>query len=366
MLCAKQSQLILRRTLAQFVDDAKDHRSQHNPRKLVPVEREAEQRRRVAVIDAGKHQRKHRDQQQPQRTFTPPVLCIYARSIPHTSRRGAAVVTIKCMANAPSAQSIGEAFAEAVAIIARLRGPGGCPWDREQTLDSIKPHTLEETYEVFDAIDRRAWPELRDELGDLLLQVIFYAQIADDEKHFNIEEVVRGLSAKLIRRHPHIFADAIAETASDVNRTWERVKQAERADKQAHAEGILGDVPRFVPALVEARKLGSKAAKVGFDWPDVSGLFDKVQEEIKEVRAELTDRPDIAKLEEEVGDLFFVLSNLSRHLSVDPEQALRKANAKFRRRFRSMELAAECPLDSLSLAQMEDLWSAAKQAERSA
>ena len=250
--------------------------------------------------------------------------------------------------------------------MARLRGPGGCPWDREQTLDTIKPHTLEETYEVFDAIDRRAWPDLRDELGDLLLQVIFYAQIASDDEQFNIEEVVRGLSAKLIRRHPHIFADAVADTASDVNLTWERVKQAERAGKPANDDGLLGDVPRFVPAFVEARKLGSKAARVGFDWPDISGLFDKVQEEVAEVRAELTDNPDAAKVEEEMGDLFFVLTNLSRHLQVDPEQALRKANAKFRRRFRAMELSADRPFESLSLIEMEDLWAAAKQAERTA
>ena len=258
----------------------------------------------------------------------------------------------------------GQAFAEAVRIMAHLRGPGGCPWDREQTMDSIKPHTLEETYEVFDAIDRRAWPELRDELGDLLLQVIFYAQIAADDDHFNIEEVARGLSAKLVRRHPHIFADAVAETADDVNRTWERVKQQERVGKTASDDGLLADVPRFVPALVEARKLGSKAAKVGFDWPDTNGLFDKLQEEIAEVRAELTESPDTALVEEEVGDLFFVLTNLSRHLQVDPEQALRKANAKFRRRFRAMEQAAENGIGSLSLAEMEALWNAAKRAEK--
>ena len=273
---------------------------------------------------------------------------------------------MKRMTNSASATSVGEAFAEAVQIMARLRGPGGCPWDREQTLDSIKPHTLEETYEVFDAIDRRAWPDLRDELGDLLLQVIFYAQISDDEGRFNIEQVVRGLSAKLIRRHPHIFSDAVAETSADVNRTWERVKQQERAGQTEQQEGLLADVPRFVPALVEARKLGARAAKAGFDWPDVNGLFDKVQEEVAEVRAELTEAPDAARVEEEIGDLFFVLTNLSRHLKVDPEGALRKANAKFRRRFRAMELASSGPIESLSLAEMDALWDAAKQVEKSA
>ncbi len=269
------------------------------------------------------------------------------------------------MGQAVIPDAAGQAFAEAVRIMARLRGPGGCPWDREQTMESIKPHTLEETYEVFDAIDRRAWPDLRDELGDLLLQVIFYAQIAADDEHFNIEDVVRGLSAKLIRRHPHIFADAVAETAADVNTTWERVKQQERAGKPLEG-GLMADVPRFVPALVEARKLGSKAAKVGFDWPDTNSLFDKVQEEIAEVRAELTESPNASLVEEEVGDLFFVLTNLSRHLNVDPEQALRKANAKFRRRFSAMEQAAGEGLPSLSLAEMESLWDAAKQAEKQA
>lgn len=268
------------------------------------------------------------------------------------------------METSPATQNAGEALAECVALLARLRGPGGCPWDREQTFDSIQPHTLEETYEVFDAIDRRAWPELRDELGDLLLQVLFYAQIAEDEGHFTMEDVARGLSAKLVRRHPHIFGDTVAKTAADVNQTWERVKAEERTGKPQREDGLLADVPRFVPALVEARKLGSKAAKVGFDWPDVSGLFDKVQEEVAEVRAELTDAPDPAKVEEEMGDLFFVLTNLSRHLQVDPEQALRKANAKFRRRFRAMEVAAAGVFESLPLDEKEALWTAAKQAER--
>ncbi len=264
----------------------------------------------------------------------------------------------------PASQSTGDAVAECVALLARLRGPGGCPWDREQTFDSIQPHTLEETYEVFDAIDRRAWPELRDELGDLLLQVIFYAQIAQDEGHFTMEDVARGLSSKLVRRHPHIFGDAVADTAADVTQTWDRVKAEERAGKPPREAGLLADVPRFVPALVEARKLGSKAAKVGFDWPDVSGLFDKVQEEVAEVRAELTVSPDLAKVEEEMGDLLFVITNLSRHLQVDPEQALRKANAKFRRRFRAMEVAAGDSFEGLPLDEKEALWTAAKQAER--
>ena len=258
----------------------------------------------------------------------------------------------------------GDAFREVAAIVARLRGPGGCPWDREQTMDSIKPHTLEETYEVFDAIDRRAWSDLRDELGDLLLQVLFYAQIAEDDGHFNLDDVVRGLSAKLVRRHPHIFGDAVAETAGDVNRTWEAVKQTERSGV-ARAHGLLSDVPRFVPALTEARKLGSKAAKVGFDWPDVTGLLDKVEEEIAEVRAELTETPDARLVEEEIGDLYFVMTNLSRHLGVDPEQALKKANAKFRRRFAAMEAMAGAGFVTLPLEAKDALWDQAKVQEKS-
>ncbi|MEZ2346285.1 nucleoside triphosphate pyrophosphohydrolase [Terriglobus sp. RCC_193] len=268
------------------------------------------------------------------------------------------------MSESTSAKA-GDAFREAAAIMARLRGPGGCPWDREQTFDSIKPHTLEETYEVFDAIDRRAWGELRDELGDLLLQVLFYAQMAEDEGHFNIDDVVRGLSAKLVRRHPHIFGDVVAETAGDVIQTWDAVKQKEREGKPAKDDGLLGEVPRFVPALVEARKLGSKAAKVGFDWPDVSGLLDKVQEEIAEVREEMTETPNVELLEEEIGDLYFVLTNLSRHLQVDPEQALKKANAKFRRRFRAMEQMAGEGFVALPLNEKDALWNKAKLKEKS-
>ncbi len=258
-----------------------------------------------------------------------------------------------------------EAFAEAAAVLARLRRlPDGCPWDLEQTLDSIKPHTLEEVYEVFDAIDRRAWDELRDELGDLLLQVLFYAQIAKDEGHFTMEDVARGLSAKLLRRHPHIFGDAVAATAEDVISTWDAVKREEKSGTAA--AGLLDGVPRAMAGLVEARKLGAKAAKVGFDWPDAAGLFDKVAEEIAEVRAELVVvKPDAARVEEEVGDLLFTVANLARHLRIDPEQALKKANAKFRRRFGAMEAVAgdADALRGMSAEAMEKLWATAKLGE---
>ncbi len=264
-----------------------------------------------------------------------------------------------------SAQSgTAEAVAEAAAILARLRQvPDGCPWDLEQTLDSIKPHTLEEVYEVFDAIDRRAWDELCDELGDLLLQVLFYAQIAKDEGHFTMEDVARGLSAKLLRRHPHIFGDVVATTADDVVQTWDRVKQAEKAG--APPGGLLDSVPCAMPGLVEARKLGSKAAKVGFDWPNSDGLFDKLAEETAEVRAELAaETPDTNRVEEEMGDLLFTMVNLARHLKVDPEQALKKTNAKFRRRFLAMEAAAgnADALRSHTPEHLEELWREAKKA----
>src|SRR5580692_9925789 len=234
-------------------------------------------------------------------------------------------------------------LAEAVSIMARLRGPGGCPWDREQTFDSIKRHTLEETYEVFDAIERRAWPELKDELGDLLLQVLFYAQMAAEAGHFDIGDVAANLNAKLVRRHPHVFpidgqlADAADATA--VLRNWEQIKRTEKIEAAARKKeesgsagagggaSALDDIPRAMPAVMEAGKLGSRAAKVGFDWPDAKGLFDKLQEEISELQAE-AGKGSAAQpilLEEELGDLLFTAVNLARHLNVDAESALRAA-----------------------------------------
>ena len=265
------------------------------------------------------------------------------------------------------------AFAEAAAIMARLRAPGGCPWDREQTLDSIKPHTLEEVYEVFDAIDRRDWTGLQDELGDLLLQVLFYAQIAQDENQFQIADVIHSLSAKLLRRHPHVFGEASAETSDDVIATWERVKQQERSagPQPQQQKGLLATVPTATPAFTEARKLGKAAASIGFDWPSSEGLFDKVAEELQELRDEVAPGipPAPARVEEEFGDLLFVMSNLARHLKLDPEQALRKANAKFRRRFSRMEAfatatATATPLAEHTTDQLESLWNRAKQEER--
>jgi nucleoside triphosphate diphosphatase len=260
------------------------------------------------------------------------------------------------------------ALQRAAAIMARLRGPGGCPWDREQTFDSIKRHTLEETYEVFDAIERRAWPELKDELGDLLLQVLFYAQMASEAGYFDLRDVAENLNAKLVRRHPHVFEDAVAADAGAVLRNWEQIKLEEKKAKAAAgdlAKGCsrLDDVPRSMPATLEASKLGSKAAKVGFDWPDASGLFAKLDEEIAELMVEV-EVGDRGKVEAEFGDLMFTAMNLARHLGVDAESALRATNAKFRRRFAAMERAAEeGGLEGLGIDALEELWVVAKASE---
>ncbi len=243
--------------------------------------------------------------------------------------------------------------------MARLRGEQGCPWDREQNFDSIKRHTLEETYEVFDAIERRAWPELKDELGDLLLQVLFYAQMAEEAGYFTIEDVAANLNAKLIRRHPHVFADAYAATAEDVTRTWNAIKRQEKGER---AGAYLDDVPRHVPAMTEAEKLGSRAGKVGFDWPDAQALCDKLDEETAEVRVEIATG---GRVEEELGDLLFTAINLARHLAVEPEFALRAANAKFRRRFGAVEEMAGgvAKLEAATPAELEDLWAQVKREE---
>jgi MazG family protein len=268
----------------------------------------------------------------------------------------------------------GKRFAEAVAIMARLRGPDGCPWDREQSLSTIRKYTLEEVYEVFDAIEREDWEELKGELGDLLLQVLFYAQMADEPGHFSIADVLETLNRKLVRRHPHVFGDEAAAAAGNraegmetagidsgqVLRNWEEIKKHEKKQAGTSEEGLLDAVPRSMPALAEAAKLGSKAAKVGFDWPEVSGLLSKVREETAEIEAELETAPEKARVAEELGDLLFTVVNLARHLKVDPEMALRDANAKFRRRFAVMEQASAEPLAELSLEQLEELWAEAK------
>lgn len=257
----------------------------------------------------------------------------------------------------------GDAVAEAAAIMARLRGPDGCPWDREQTFDTIKRHTLEETYEVFDAIERRAWPELRDELGDLLLQILFYAQMAEEAGHFNLRDVANALSAKLIRRHPHIFGDVVATDANTVLRNWEQIKREEKLASPEHAQqaSTLDSIPRTMPAMLEASKLGSRAAKAGFDWSDAQGLFEKLAEETQELHAEIAAE-DHEAIEAEFGDLLFTAINLARHLGIDPESALCRTNRKFRQRYSGMERLAggSDRFERAPLEEKERLWLRAK------
>ena len=263
--------------------------------------------------------------------------------------------------------------------MARLRAPGGCPWDREQSFDSIRKYTLEEAYEVFDAIERRDWPHLAEELGDLLLQVLFYAEMAANEGRFTIADVLDYLNRKLIRRHPHVFgeeasraagnrADVDADvegSASAVLRNWEEIKAAEK-NRTNISDGAptsrLAAVQRALPALVEAAQLGAKARRAGFDWPQWRDLLPKLAEEIRELEAEAesNDPSKRPAVEAELGDLLFTAVNLGRHLSVDAEMALRGCNLRFRQRFRQMELDAVQPLEELSPDELEALWAQAK------
>jgi MazG family protein len=274
-------------------------------------------------------------------------------------------------------------FQQSVAIMARLRAPGGCPWDREQSFDSIRKYTLEETYEVFDAIERRDWPHLAEELGDLLLQVLFYAEMAANDSHFSIADVLDHLNRKLIRRHPHVFGEEASREAgnradvdadvdgssSAVLHNWEEIKLAEKAfhaagtpSAQKLPESRLDSVQRAMPALAEAAKLGAKARKSGFDWPNWRDLLPKLAEETVELEAEAASDDPARKpaVEAELGDLLFTVVNLGRHLGVDAEMALRGCNLRFRERFRAMELASDRPLEELSLDELERLWVAAK------
>jgi tetrapyrrole methylase family protein / MazG family protein len=255
----------------------------------------------------------------------------------------------------------GEKFQKLVEIMARLRAPGGCPWDREQTFETIKPYTLEETYEVLDAIDRRDWPGLAEELGDFLLQAVFYAEIGAEEGRFTIGDALDAINSKLVRRHPHVFGEETARTAEDVKRIWGEVKGAEKKE-QGREGGLLDPVPRALPALVEAQQITTRAAGVGFDWENTGQVIAKLDEELAEF-AEAQRSGSPAELEDELGDLLFVLVNLARFVKVDPEQALRKSNAKFRSRFgyieRRLAERGRRPADS-SVAEMEELWEEAK------
>ena len=272
-------------------------------------------------------------------------------------------------------------FQQSVAIMARLRAPGGCPWDREQSFDTIRKYTLEEAYEVFDAIERRDFPHLAEELGDLLLQVLFYAEMAANEGHFTIAEVLDHLNRKLIRRHPHVFGEeasraagneavvdaAVEGSAAKVLRNWDEIKAAEvLRTAGSRSSSRLDVVQRAMPALAEAAKIGAKAAKAGFDWPHWRDLLPKLTEETAELEAEVARSEESgsaehkAAVEAEVGDLLFTVVNLGRHLGVDAEMALRGCNLRFRQRFREMELSSERPLEELRPEELEALWVEAK------
>jgi nucleoside triphosphate diphosphatase len=257
------------------------------------------------------------------------------------------------------------AVAELLAIMRRLRDPrDGCPWDREQDFRTIAPYTIEEAYEVAGAIDDEDWPALKEELGDLLLQVVFHAQMADERGLFDFADVALGIAGKMLRRHPHVFADAQGiETASAQTIAWEEHKSRERAAKQT---GLLDDVPSALPALLRALKLQQRAARVGFDWDSAPKVVEKIAEEAAEIAEARDGGAPREKLEDEIGDLLFAVANLARHLGVDPETALRSTNAKFMRRFKEIEAALakqNRALADATLAEMEDLWQAAKARE---
>lgn len=250
-------------------------------------------------------------------------------------------------------------------IMARLRDPvNGCPWDKEQTFATIAPYTIEEAYEVADAIQRGDVADLKDELGDLLLQVVFHSRIAEEAGQFTFEDVAKSISDKMIRRHPHVFEGQNYDSVEAQTAGWEAIKAAERAEKQK--AGVLADVPVGLPALLRAVKLTKRAARVGFDWPDAAAVIEKLQEEVAELEAEIA-AGDREKAREELGDLLFVCANLARKLGADPEDALRSANAKFTRRFGYIEtrLADEgrSPEQS-TLDEMEAIWTEAKRAEK--
>ena len=301
----------------------------------------------------------------------------------------------------PRPQNPGPAFAKLAAVMARLRAPGGCPWDREQTHSTLRTYLIEEAYEVLDALDSRDDSKFAEELGDLLLQVLFHAQIAAETRRFSINDVIREIHDKMIRRHPHVFGNVKAKTSAQVLRNWELLKKQERQSKAPNAfvgaglarpssgapvapassrqaqsgparhsdsEGgsLLDGVPHTIPALLEAFQLTRKAARIGFDWANVEGIFDKLNEESVELREVLHKKEPDARIEGELGDILFVAVNLSRFLNVDPEIALHKASAKFTRRFHQMEKIAReqgTTLAEIPRPQLESLWDQSKQAE---
>jgi MazG family protein len=273
-------------------------------------------------------------------------------------------------------RAAGKWFAKLVALQARLRAPGGCPWDREQTHESLRKFLIEETYEVLDAMDERDPRKFASELGDLLLQVTFHSVLAEEKGRFTISDVIESVHTKMVRRHPHVFGSVSAKTSGEVLKNWERIKRRERAEDGAAAEeSILADVPRSLPGVLEAYQLTRRAARIGFDWESLAGILEKLDEEKREIQSLLpagagaglkpapTDLEFMRQVEEEVGDLLFVGVNIARFLGVDPEIALKKANRKFKQRFQWMELAAAregSRLADLPRERMEELWNESK------
>lgn len=254
-------------------------------------------------------------------------------------------------------------------LMAKLRAPEGCPWDREQDFADIARYTIEEAYEVADAISQNDMAQLREELGDLLFQTVFHSRIAEEAGAFSLDDVTNDLVRKMVRRHPHVWGDGHERTAEEQVKEWEEVKAKERAEKgktSAEKTSLLDDVARALPALMRAEKLQKRAARVGFDWPDLDGVMDKIIEEAQEVK-EAAASGDADAIEDEMGDLLFAVTNLARKLGVDPEVALRRTNDKFTRRFKSVEAGAKAngkTLPDMSLEEMDALWNAAKMDER--
>jgi MazG family protein len=277
----------------------------------------------------------------------------------------------------PVGRTAGEAFEALVELMRILRAPGGCPWDREQTLDTLKPFVLEEAHEVIDAIERRDYDDLQGEIGDLIFEGVFLAQLCADEQRFTVTEALRDVHAKLVRRHPHVFGDASGEkpegvdTPNAVKGKWEQVKADERAAKGQPRRGMFDGIPKTLPALLAAYEIGNRAAATGFDWPAAHEVLDKIEEEIGELR-ETLDKPDAKgqpreRQEEELGDLLFAVTNLARKLGIEPEAALRAANRKFTTRFGAMQARLEArgrALGEATLDEMEHAWQAVKRGER--
>ena len=259
------------------------------------------------------------------------------------------------------------AFDRLVHIMATLRSPNGCPWDKEQTPQTLKPYLVEETYEVLEALEAEDWPELKEELGDLLLQIVFYAQLMAESGEFTIDDVAQAIADKMTRRHPHVFSDLKVDSAEEVSQNWAKIKaQEKRAKKKARGaadQSILAGVPKGAPALIQAQRLGEKATRVGFDWPSAPAVFEKVTEEYQELAAALAT-PNTEQQEHELGDLLFVLTSLARHLDLDAESALRKASSRFSKRFRYIEEQLAHGREDIyqtSLTRLEELWQEAKQ-----